>query len=231
MLWVQIHMRKVNPKLIQGFLKEIKSLPEEIIDVEGVKIKTCPNVFPPTSQFSNSSKKLYTVFGDLTGKCVLDMGTGTGVQAIHAALADARHVIAVDINDDAVTCAMENVKLNKLEAQVTVMKSDLFKAVKLKHFFDVIIANLPITDYPIEGEVECALYDPDYKLHKRFFKEVHKFLSPSGYTILSHANFNGEKDFESLEEMIKENNLKVDTYVEEDALGYTWRLYRLSSSK
>jgi ribosomal protein L11 methyltransferase len=49
---------------------------------------------------------------DLSGRDVLDVGTGSGVLAIAAALLGARHVRAVDIDEDALSSARENVALN-----------------------------------------------------------------------------------------------------------------------
>ena len=49
---------------------------------------------------------------ELSGKCVLDMGCGTGVLAILAAMKGAAPVTAIDIEEWAYNIAMENVVLN-----------------------------------------------------------------------------------------------------------------------
>ena len=49
---------------------------------------------------------------ELSGKCVLDMGCGTGVLAILAAMKGATPVTAIDIEEWAYNNAMENVALN-----------------------------------------------------------------------------------------------------------------------
>lgn len=49
---------------------------------------------------------------ELSGKCVLDMGCGTGVLAILAAMKGAAPVTAIDIEEWAYNNAMENVVLN-----------------------------------------------------------------------------------------------------------------------
>lgn len=217
---------KINPQTTQKILDEIKGRKAEVVDIDGLTIKVCPNVFPPKSEFSRSSEDLHKIFGDIEGTSILDVGTGTGIQALQAARKGARHVLAIDINDYALECARENVDSNKFSDIISVKKSDLFENVGNEKF-DLIIANLPITDYPVDGIVESALYDPDYQLHKRFFGQVKDHLTEKGSIILTHANFKGEGDFEALEEMIDYYGLGVKDHVDENALGYTWRLYRL----
>jgi release factor glutamine methyltransferase len=219
-------MEKVNPELNKKLLDEIKNQDSRVILIDGLKIKTSRNVFPPQSSSSNSSRNLHKFFGDISGKTVLDIGTGTGVQAMQAIRLGARKAVAVDISDEAISCAKENVKLNSMEDRVKVIRSDLFENVP-KEKFDLIIANLPITDFPLNGTAESALYDPEYLVHKRFFKDVQRYLSDSGYIVLTHANFKGEGDFEDLEKIITSYGIKVKDYTEDETLGYKWRYYRL----
>ncbi|MEK3733307.1 MULTISPECIES: class I SAM-dependent methyltransferase [Paenibacillus] len=74
---------------------------------------------------------------------VLDVGCGYGPIGLAAAkLAAAGHVTMIDINSRAVELAKENAIRNSI-ANVTVMESDLFAAVKGQQF-DVILTNPPI---------------------------------------------------------------------------------------
>ncbi len=223
-------MKKINPEISQNFLDEIKNQKIEVVDVDGVKIKTCKNVFPPRSNFSRTSEKLHTIFGDLNGKVVLDVGTGTGIQAIQAIKNGAKNSIGVDINPESVQCAKENVILNGVEDKVQIILSDLFENLQKDQKFNVIIANLPITNFPIEGIVESALYDKDYLIHKRFWSKVGGYLVENGVVIMTHINFNGVGDFEEFENMATENGYAVDTYIEIEDIGYLWRMYRFIRS-
>lgn len=54
----------------------------------------------------------------LTGKNVLDHGTGTGVLAIFAKKMGARYVLAIDIDDKSVENAKENAALNNVDIDV-----------------------------------------------------------------------------------------------------------------
>lgn len=72
---------------------------------------------------------------------VLDLGTGTGILAIAAALSGARRVVAVDINPLCVKTARKNVRWNGLEGIVEVMEG---RAGETSHpNADLVLANLP----------------------------------------------------------------------------------------
>ncbi len=88
---------KVNPIITQRFLQEIKEQRPILKVIDGIKIKTCRGVFPPQSSFSRSSKKLHNILGNLKSKIILDIGTGTGIQAIHAAKAGAKMIEKKDL--------------------------------------------------------------------------------------------------------------------------------------
>lgn len=105
------------------------------------------------------------------GEEVLDLGTGSGVQAIFAA-GNARRVVATDIGPDAVKSAEFNVKQHGLENKIDVRLGDLFAPLKEGEQFDVIINNI---EYPEN--------DPDHPLwevHRRFFASASKHLKLGG---------------------------------------------------
>lgn len=223
-------MAKINPEISQLFLKEIRSQSATTLDIEGIRIKTCPNVFPPQSSFSQSSERLNELFSNIRDKRILDMGTGTGFQAIQAAKQGAAMVIAVDINPQAVQCAIENAALNDVSHKVSVLESDLFEKISPNDRFDVIIANLPIVDFPVEGIVESALYDPDFQIHKRFLAAAKQYLYADGYIVMTHINFKGPTDFAEFEQLLNSNDYHVAHYLDIENMGFTWRLYRIKIS-
>jgi len=71
--------------------------------------------------------------------CALDVGTGTGILAMTAALRGASLVIAIDNDPDAVVAASENVVKNDLVGRIGVSGRDL-GAIDGK--FDLIVANI-----------------------------------------------------------------------------------------
>lgn len=76
------------------------------------------------------------VLSDLSGKNVLDHGTGTGVLAIFAKRLGAKYVLAIDIDDKSVENAKENAALNGEEIDVRLGDS------VLEGIYDLILANI-----------------------------------------------------------------------------------------
>ncbi|WP_338838001.1 50S ribosomal protein L11 methyltransferase [Kurthia gibsonii] len=71
---------------------------------------------------------------------VIDVGTGSGVLAIGAALLGAKHVHALDLDEVAVRSAIENVELNHVSNQIDVVQGDLLDTVKEPA--EVVVANI-----------------------------------------------------------------------------------------
>lgn len=76
---------------------------------------------------------------DFTGKSVLDMGSGTGVLAILAALKGAREIDAIDIDNWCYLNAKENVERNNC-AHIAVLEGDAGLLGNKK--YDIILANI-----------------------------------------------------------------------------------------
>lgn len=105
------------------------------------------------------------------GESVLDLGTGTGVQAIFAAR-NAQKVIAIDIDPTAIKNATFNIREHKLTEKIEVRIGDLFSPLSAEERFDVILFNLR---YPTSGEGS-----PLWNVHQRFFAGVKNHLTPNG---------------------------------------------------
>lgn len=82
------------------------------------------------------------LLSDLSGKNVLDHGTGTGVLSIFAKRLGAKQVIAVDIDDKSVENAKENAALNGVEIDVRLGSSLPFREESEVGSFDLILANI-----------------------------------------------------------------------------------------
>lgn len=76
----------------------------------------------------------------LQGKKVLDMGTGTGILAILAAMRGAQQVVGVEIDPPAYENALDNVKLNGVE--MVEVRLGGVETVTEEAYFDMVLANI-----------------------------------------------------------------------------------------
>lgn len=75
------------------------------------------------------------------GDNVIDVGTGSGVLSIAAAMLGAREVKAFDLDEVAVRSAKQNIKINKVNDVVSVTQNNLLDGVD-DHCADVVVANI-----------------------------------------------------------------------------------------
>lgn len=89
---------------------------------------------------------------------VIDVGTGSGVLSIAAAMLGAKKVEALDLDYVAVTAAIENVELNKVETIVEVTHGNLLEKVDTKP--NVIVANI-LADVIMSFSADAASILPE----------------------------------------------------------------------
>jgi ribosomal protein L11 methyltransferase len=75
------------------------------------------------------------------GDRVIDVGTGSGVLTIAAAMLGAEDIRAYDLDEVAVTTARLNIKLNKVNDRVTISQNNLLDGVE-GNSADVVVANI-----------------------------------------------------------------------------------------
>ncbi|WP_246940497.1 50S ribosomal protein L11 methyltransferase [Bacillus pinisoli] len=92
-----------------------------------------------------------------SGDRIIDVGTGSGVLSIAAALLGASGVRAYDLDEVAVKTAIENAKLNQVDSLITVKQNNLLHDVNEPA--DVIVAN-------ILAEIILLFVEDAYKLVK-----------------------------------------------------------------
>lgn len=125
---------------------------------------------------------------------VIDVGTGSGVLAIGAALLDAGEILALDLDEVAVAAAKENISLNKCDSKVEVKQGDLLESVSGKA--DLIVAN-------ILAEVIVT-----------FSADAYELLAPGGLFIVSGI-ISAKKDMVK-EDLIAKGFELVESVVMED---------------
>ncbi|AEK18947.1 putative methyltransferase [Methanococcus maripaludis X1] len=175
----------------------------EIIEINGIKIKTHPKVYVP----AEDSELLIENLVDVKNKSVLDVGTGSGIQAINAVKQGALKVIGIDINPYAVDCAKINSELNEIDSKKLFFKTgDLFKNIDEK--FDVILFNAPYLPTSDEEKLEKYLnYAFDggkdgREVLDKFLDEVANYLKKDGIIqILQSSLTDGNKTIEKMEKL------------------------------
>ena len=147
-----------------------------------LEIDVSPDVYNP----SDDSYLLLKVVELSPDGSLLEVGTGTGLVAVHAAKLGAK-VTAVDINPHAVDCAKRNAARNNVRLEV--VHGDLFD--KIPGSFDVIAFNPPY----LPGEPTSTTWiekawsggDEGSEVAVRFLRDAWRHLNPGGriYIILS----------------------------------------------
>eukprot|EP00931_Biecheleriopsis_adriatica_P104703 TRINITY_DN7933_c0_g1_i1.p1 TRINITY_DN7933_c0_g1~~TRINITY_DN7933_c0_g1_i1.p1 ORF type:complete len:607 (+),score=103.32 TRINITY_DN7933_c0_g1_i1:69-1823(+) len=154
-----------------------------------------PTVFMPniTQYFMKHGDRFYPKGGSM-----LDVGTGCGVVAIHAARAGVKYVLATDIVPASPACVLENAQQNGVADKVESRLSDVFSGIRSDEKFDVIFWNYPfIIDtsarhYDELSDVERGIRDPGQEHLRTYCKEASEFLKPGGRLFVSYSKTLGD---------------------------------------
>ncbi len=153
---------------------------------------------------------------------VLDVGTGSGIQAIVAAQ-QAQRVVAIDVNPEAVVCARANCERNEVD-NVTVLQGDLFEPLTAGERFDVIIFTPPYMEGPVTTLLSRALNDPRKALARRFFAEARNHLEPGGSLLVLYSSI---ADHEEVIEIAAEHGWQYEQIAVRKMLLETYFIYRM----
>lgn len=164
-----------------------------LYQVQGLTFTVFPGVFQPAAD----TLALLRHTQIHPGERVLDIGTGTGVQAIFAART-ARHVVATDISPTAVRNTRYNAKRLGVADKVSVRLGDLFSPIDPRKRFDVILFNI---DYP-NSDADLALWN----VHERFFAQVKRHLKPGGRI---YYQFGFLRNMTRLQDMLRRHGLQI----------------------
>ena len=122
---------------------------------------------------------------------VLDMGTGSGIQA-RAAAEKATTVVAVDINQDAIEACKKD------SGKIIFLRSDLFSALEGK-IFDTIIFNAPyLPDDDSYKDVALDGGKNGYEMIERFLRGAKRFLARDGLILLVFSSFTNKARVDAL---------------------------------
>lgn len=147
----------------------------------GFRLTVRPTVFHP--RYFISSERFAEFIGtlDLSGRNVVDVGTGTGILALAAARAGAASVLATDINPNAALSANENARANGLDGRVTGLCTNLLAAVAPRPLFDVILSSPPKHAGEPRNLADRGWHaGPQYRDVAALFEQARQRLKPGG---------------------------------------------------
>ncbi|MFI6762564.1 methyltransferase [Micromonospora sp. NPDC050417] len=153
---------------------------------------------------------------------VLDMGTGSGVNAILAASRSTR-VVAVDINPYAVQAATRNAERNGVADRVEVRRSDVFSAVDgaVDGAFDLIVFDPPFRWFAPRDELDAASTDENYRAMTTFFRAAGRHLAPNGRMLIF---FGSSGDLAYLRHLIDETGFTATEIARRSLLKDGWQV-------
>ena len=130
---------------------------------------------------------------DLSGRWVLDLGTGSGILAIAAVRLGASHAVGLDTDPDALACARRNLERNGISSTVDLQLRDFREISRLSA--PVVVANLTgglLTRWA--GQL-TALVEPDGYLIASGFTERETLVLPALEAGLSRIGLEGEGEW------------------------------------
>jgi len=144
---------------------------------------------------------------------ILDIGTGSGAIAISLAREfENAEIVAIDISEDAVKVANNNIKAKKLDKRIKLKKTSFEN---IEENFDLIVSNPPyltkneinnISDEIRNFEPLIALFGGEDGLdfYQEFSKQINNKLKNGGYLILEI----GASQFSDCREIFRDSGLK-----------------------
>ena len=209
-------MEEKYNKYIEGTKKVLEDNKKDssayIINILNKKFLVLPNVFSP--KYFNDTKIFASNIKINPGEDFLEIGPGTGVISIFAALNGAKSVTAIDINPQAVKNTKENAKLNNVENRIKVLEGDVYSPLNEEDTFDTIFWNTPFGYVEEETTIlEKSVFDKEYASTKKFITQAKNHLKDHGRLLIGFSTTLGK--FDIIEKLLHESNFKIKLIVKE----------------
>jgi release factor glutamine methyltransferase len=184
-------------------------------DFYNITLKTDSRALIPRPETELLVETIHNIYKDKEGLNFLDIGVGSGciTVALLKNLKEAK-ATAIDISEDALSLTRENLHLNKVENQITLLKFDALEDDYYKlGKFDFIVSNPPyVSKTEFENlQPELKNYEPiialtdnedGIKFYKTIIQNSHHLLNSQG-KIFFELNPSVAK---KVEELLEENN-------------------------
>ena len=173
------------------------------------KYKVSKDTLIPRDETEILARKAIDVINKNNLKSALDIGTGTGILACTIAKYTLSKSTALDVSDNALKIAEENIKNLDLSEKVKTLKSNLFEKVSEK--YDLIVSNPPYIPLSEKATIQKEVtFDPDLALYTKdekgleFYEKISKnaktYLNKNGYLLFEMGLGQSEDIKQTLEQ-------------------------------
>lgn len=151
---------------------------------DGLHLVVKKGVFHPGFFFSTKLLIQALQSFDIHQKSLLELGSGSGLITCWAAREGA-NVLAVDVSEQASINTQQNVKLNHLESNTTVLVSNLFDSIKVQ-VFDFVVINPPYYPKDPKNDEEQAWYCGEgFSYFQKLFDQLSAFVNTKSVVLMS----------------------------------------------
>lgn len=175
----------------------------------GDKFKVSKDTLIPRDETEILARKAIDIINKNNLKSALDIGTGTGILACTIAKYTLSKSTALDVSDNALKIAEENIKNLDLSEKVKTLKSNLFENVSEK--YDLIVSNPPYIPLSEKATIQKEVtFDPDLALYTKdekgleFYEKISKnaknYLNKNGYLLFEMGLGQSEDIKQTLEQ-------------------------------
>ena len=175
----------------------------------GDKFKVSKDTLIPRDETEILARKAIDIINKNNLKSALDIGTGTGILACTIAKYTLSKSTALDVSDNALKIAEENIKNLDLSEKVKTLKSNLFEKVSKK--YDLIVSNPPYIPLSEKATIQKEVtFDPDLALYTKdekgleFYEKISKnaknYLNKNGYLLFEMGLGQSEDIKQTLEQ-------------------------------
>ena len=184
----------------------------------GDKFKVSKDTLIPRDETEILARKAIDVINKNNLKSALDIGTGTGILACTIAKYTLSKSTALDVSDNALKIAEENIKNLDLSKKVKTLKSNLFEKVSEK--YDLIVSNPPYIPLSEKATIQKEVtFDPDLALYTKdekgldFYEKISKnaknYLNKNGY-LLFEMGLGQSEDIKQILEQEGYKNIQIE---------------------
>lgn len=184
----------------------------------GDKFKVSKDTLIPRDETEILARKAIDIINKNNLKSALDIGTGTGILACTIAKYTLSKSTALDVSDNALKIAEENIKNLDLSKKVKTLKSNLFEKVSEK--YDLIVSNPPYIPLSEKATIQKEVtFDPDLALYTKdkkgleFYEKISKnaknYLNKNGY-LLFEMGLGQSEDIKQILEQEGYKNIQIE---------------------